>query len=110
MRILSNTDQSISQLLSDLPKVFSTPEIRVHVPEKEKLQQVEQAVQYLSSRFESLTIDGVRAVMHGGWGLVRASNTGPELIIRAEGPSPEALDRIKKELELSLRPLVIPWE
>ncbi len=110
MRILSNTDQSISQLLSDLPKVFSTPEIRVHVPEKEKLQKVEQAVQYLSSRFESLTIDGVRAVMHGGWGLVRASNTGPELIIRAEGPSPEALDHIKKELELSLRPLIIPWE
>jgi len=110
MRILSNSDQSISEMLADLPKVCSTPEIRVHVPEAQKFQQVEQAVQYLSSRFESLTIDGVRAVMHGGWGLVRASNTGPELIIRAEGPSLEALERIKKELESALKPLVIPWE
>lgn len=110
MRILSHTDQSLSQLLSDLPKVYSTPEIRVHVPEKEKLQKVEQAIQYLTSRFDSLTIDGIRAVMHGGWGLVRASNTGPELIIRAEGPSPEALNRIKKELESALKPLTIPWE
>jgi len=110
MRILSNSDQTLSMMLSDLPKVFSTPEIRVHVPEEKKFQQVEQAVQYLSSRFESLTIDGVRAVMHGGWGLVRASNTGPELIIRAEGPSLEALDRIKKELSFALKSLSIPWE
>lgn len=109
MRILSHSNQSLSALLSDLPKVYSTPEIRVHVPEALKFQQVEQAVQYLSSRFESLTIDGVRAVMYGGWGLVRASNTGPELIIRAEGPSPEALEKIKDTLSDSLQPLVIPW-
>jgi len=110
MRILSNTNQSLSQLLSDLPKVYSTPEIRVHIPEKKKIQKVIQANLYLTSRFESLTIDGVRAVMYGGWGLVRASNTGPELIIRAEGPSPEALKQIQKELDIALKPLIIPWE
>jgi phosphomannomutase / phosphoglucomutase len=89
--------------------MFSTPEIRVHVPDEDKTKTVQQAHSYLSSRFEYLDIDGIRAKMHDGWGLVRASNTGPELIIRAEGPSQEKLELIKNELNKALAPLDIPW-
>jgi phosphomannomutase / phosphoglucomutase len=109
LRILSNSDQPLSVLLADLPRLFSTPEIRVHVPEEEKVMFVKQAHAYLSARFEYIDIDGIRAKMHGGWGLVRASNTGPELIIRAEGPDLENLEAIKQEINLALEPLNIPW-
>jgi phosphomannomutase/phosphoglucomutase len=109
LRILSNTNKSLSELLADLPSMFSTPEIRVHVPDEDKTKTVQQAHSYLSSRFEYLDIDGIRAKMHDGWGLVRASNTGPELIIRAEGPSQEKLELIKNELNKALAPLDIPW-
>jgi phosphomannomutase / phosphoglucomutase len=109
IRILSNTDKTLSELLSDLPKAFTTPEIRVKVAEDDKKKMVSQALQYLGSRYDHLDIDGVRAKMHGGWGLVRASNTGPELIIRAEGPNQEKLEMIKEEINRSLEPLKIPW-
>ncbi len=109
IRILSNTDKTLSELLSDLPKAFTTPEIRVKVAEDDKKKMVSQALQYLGSRYDHLDIDGVRAKMHGGWGLVRASNTGPELIIRAEGPNQEKLEMIKEEINHSLEPLKIPW-
>ncbi len=109
LRILSNSSLSLSDMLADLPQVFSTPEIRIKVLEQEKNAWVEKARKYLSSKHESLEIDGVRSLMHGGWGLVRASNTGPELIVRAEGPSENQLEEIKHELEKALSPLVISW-
>jgi phosphomannomutase / phosphoglucomutase len=109
LRILSNSQKTLSELLADLPPIFSTPEIRVHVAEEQKSKMVQKAHAYLSSRFEYLDIDGIRAKMHDGWGLVRASNTGPELIIRAEGPSQQKLEAIKNELNHALDPLHIPW-
>lgn len=109
LRILSNSQQPLSRLLEDLPRLYSTPEIRVHVPEEEKANYVKKAHTYLSSRYEYIDIDGIRAKMHGGWGLVRASNTGPELIIRAEGPNLEKLEEIKNELNRALEPLNLDW-
>jgi len=50
-----------------------------------------------------IDVDGARVLFAGGWGLVRASNTQPALVLRAEGTTPEDLARIKAALEQALR-------
>jgi phosphomannomutase len=109
MRILSNSDQSISEMLSDLPKVYSTPEIRVKTTESEKFKLVEKAKAYFASKYKILDIDGVRAQIEDGWGLIRASNTAPEIIVRCEARTEERLNFIKSEIEKSLPSLSIKW-
>ncbi|MCK5848318.1 MAG: phosphomannomutase/phosphoglucomutase [Caldisericia bacterium] len=103
LRILSNTQKNLSSLLSNLEKTYVTPEIRVKVTEETKFQLVENAKKYLGAKYEALTIDGVRAIIKDGWGLIRASNTGPVLVMRAEAKTQENLDFIKKELENALK-------
>jgi phosphomannomutase / phosphoglucomutase len=110
IRILSNTDKSISELLSDLPKVFSTPEVHVIVTENTKNDLVEKAKKYLASKFEINPIDGVRAKILDGWGLIRASNTTPEIIVRCESRTIENLNLIKGEIEQALSPVKIYWD
>jgi phosphomannomutase/phosphoglucomutase len=110
VRILSNSDQSISEMLSNLPTVYSTPEIRIKVSEKEKFEMVNNAKKYLSKEYAINDIDGVRVNITDGWGLIRASNTGPELILRAEAGSFLNLEIIQKKLEEALDPLKINWK
>lgn len=110
IRILSNSEMTISEMLSDLPPVFSTPEIRVKVTEKEKFNIVNKAKTRLSKDFAINDIDGVRVTIKSGWGLIRASNTGPEIIIRAEANSEEDLLAIQSSLEQALDPYLIPWK
>ncbi len=93
--ILTNTEQPLSKLLSDLPKRVSTPEIRVDCPEQVKFKIVDRAKQ-LFSEFETNTIDGVRVTFDKGWGLVRASNTQPVLVMRFEADNQENLNRYQK--------------
>jgi phosphomannomutase/phosphoglucomutase len=109
IRILSNSNQSISEMLSDLPKVYSTPEIRVKTTDKEKFDLVERAKVYFASKYKILDIDGVRAQIDDGWGLIRASNTAPEIIVRCEARTEEKLNFIKSEIEHSLSSLHIKW-
>lgn len=66
--------------------------------DENKFQVVEQVLQHFRTRYEVLDVDGARILFPEGWGLVRASNTGPELIVRCEGSTPEALEKIKIEL------------
>ncbi len=98
LRILSHSDKDLTQLLSDVTKYYTTPEIRVKSSDENKFQVVEQVLQHFRSRYEVLDVDGARILFPEGWGLVRASNTGPELIVRCEGSTPEALEGIKREL------------
>jgi phosphomannomutase/phosphomannomutase/phosphoglucomutase len=100
LRILSHTDSDINQLLSDVPKYYSTPELRIKTTEQEKFKVVERVRSYFGShcQYEIIDIDGARILFPNGWGLVRASNTGPELIVRCEGNTPEALEKIVQEL------------
>ncbi|HEX3026173.1 MAG TPA: phosphomannomutase/phosphoglucomutase [Clostridia bacterium] len=108
LRILSNTGDSLHQLLSGLPKSFATPEIRVPCKEEEKNAYVEKArVELRKFALDTIEVDGVRARFNDGWGLVRASNTGPELIVRCEGKTKEACQKIKQVISQSLRPLNI---
>jgi phosphomannomutase/phosphoglucomutase len=96
---LSKSGRKVSQILSDVPKTYSTPEIRVDCPEAVKFKVVEQAQEYFSSHFSAVTVDGVRVLFDDGWGLVRASNTQPVLVLRFEANSPERLEEIRALME-----------
>ncbi len=98
LRILSNCEQDITALLADVPKYYSTPEIRVKSSDEEKFQVVDKVLKHFQSRYQVIDVDGARILFPNGWGLVRASNTGPELILRCEGKTPEDLEMIKNEL------------
>jgi phosphomannomutase/phosphoglucomutase len=82
-----------------VPKTFSTPEIRVDCPEEKKFAVVEKVTQYFRERFSVIDIDGVRVLFGDGWGLVRASNTQPVLVLRFEALSPNRLEEIKNIVE-----------
>lgn len=85
-------------MLADIPRYYSTPEIRVASSDEAKFAIVDQVTRHFRERYQIIDVDGARILFPGGWGLVRASNTGPELIVRCEGNTPEALDKIKSEL------------
>lgn len=110
IEILAEKRQPLSGLLSDLPKMSSTPEIRKDCPDDKKFAVVER----LKERFEALrshpspdampirdliTLDGVRVVFEDGWGLVRASNTQPALVLRFEAKTPVQMDKIRRFVE-----------
>ena len=105
LRILSNTDKKLSELLSDVPKYFSTPELRVACPDEEKFDKVRAVKQYFEGKYPIIDVDGARVIFPDGWGLVRSSNTGPELIVRCESKSEEGLDNIKAQIQEALLPL-----
>lgn len=95
LEILTRTDAPLSTLLADLPPTFSTPEIRVECADEEKFTIVEQVKVEFQRAYEVITIDGARVVFADGWGLVRASNTQPALVLRFEATTPERLDAIQ---------------
>lgn len=105
LRILSNTDKKLSELLADVPKYYSTPELRVPCPDEEKFDKVEAVKRYFQDKYPIIDVDGARVIFPDGWGLVRSSNTGPELIVRCEATSKDGLDKIKNEIQKALLPL-----
>ncbi|MEN6327917.1 MAG: phosphomannomutase/phosphoglucomutase [Syntrophomonas sp.] len=105
LRILSHSQQGITELLADVPVYYSTPELRVKSDDITKFEIVEEVITHFRDLFEVLDIDGARILFPGGWGLVRASNTGPALIIRCEAKTPQNLKIIKTMLFGFLRSL-----
>ncbi|MDP3909314.1 MAG: phosphomannomutase/phosphoglucomutase [Gemmatimonadales bacterium] len=89
----------LSRLLADLPRTFATPELRVDCPDERKFDVVERAARYFASRYTVSTLDGVRITFPDGWGLLRASNTQPALVMRFEAATPEALAAYRREVE-----------
>ncbi|SDG46977.1 phosphomannomutase [Thermoanaerobacter thermohydrosulfuricus] len=103
LRILSNTDKSLSELLADVPKYPATPEIRLECDDEKKFDVVKGVTEYFKEKgYDIIDVDGARVLFDEGWGLVRASNTGPELIVRCEAKTKEKLEEIKKELSEAL--------
>jgi phosphomannomutase/phosphoglucomutase len=96
LELLSRTDRPLSTLLEDVPRTFSTPEIRMDCPEDVKFEVVRRAQSFFSSRYQAVTVDGVRVTFPDGWGLVRASNTQPLLVLRFEAKTPERLREIER--------------
>ncbi len=78
--------------LADLPPTFATPEIRVDCDDERKFAIVAEAAEYFAARYPVNTIDGVRISLPDGWGLLRASNTQPVLVLRFEATTAEARD------------------
>src|SRR5512141_691196 len=98
--ILAKEGRPLSALLSDLPPVVSTPEIRVDCPDEIKFRVVEEVARIVAPQArEVIGVDGIRALFDGGWGLVRASNTQPVLVLRFEGRDETAVGRIRGVME-----------
>jgi len=96
--ILSNTNQKITEMLADVPKTFTTPEIRVDCPDEEKFEIVKKITADFKKEYDVIDIDGARVIFNGGWGLIRASNTQPVLVVRFEAETEEKLEDFKKIL------------
>jgi phosphomannomutase / phosphoglucomutase len=113
VEILAKTGKPLSSLIADLPVTSVTPEIRVDIPDTIKFELVklvqDRLAGYAKSRQpigpnkfivrEVVTIDGVRAIFEDGWGLIRASNTQPALVLRFEAGSPDRLAAIRAAVE-----------
>jgi phosphomannomutase/phosphoglucomutase len=94
--LVSRQDKKLSELLSDIPIYHATPEIRAETESDEiKFMIAEKARAYFSKEYEVNDIDGVRILFGDGWGLVRASNTQPVIVLRFEARTPERRDEIQ---------------
>jgi phosphomannomutase / phosphoglucomutase len=102
LEILADTGKTIGELLADVPKTFNTPEIRVEMPDNVKFKVVERVTDYFRQREKVIDIDGARVLFGDGWGLVRASNTQPALVLRFEALSEERLAEIRHIVESAL--------
>ena len=103
LEILANSTQSLSMLLADLPKTVSTPEIRVECADERKFLIAQKATEYFRRHYEVIDIDGVRVQFPEGWGLIRASNTQPALVLRFEATSDAKLNEYRALVENKLR-------
>ncbi len=103
VEIASNTDIPVSRFLEDQPKMFNTPEIHFSVPEEKKFAIVDKIRdEFIAEGYEAIDIDGVRVTFKDGWGLCRASNTTPVLVLRYEAETEERMNEIKDLFELKL--------
>jgi phosphomannomutase/phosphoglucomutase len=98
LEIVASGPGALSSHLADLPETFTTPEIRVECDDERKFASVAEAAAHFAARYPVNTIDGVRMEYPDGWGLLRASNTQPVLVLRFEATSPEARDRHRAEV------------
>jgi phosphomannomutase/phosphoglucomutase len=99
IELLSKTDKRLSQLLDDVPETHITPEIRVDCPDEIKFEVVAKVKEELRKDHLVIDVDGVRVKFNDGWGLVRASNTQPVLVLRFEASSEKRLQEIKRLFE-----------
>jgi len=106
VELLSRGTRTLAELAAELPVTINTPEIRIDCPDDRKFAVVAAVTAALRAdpRVESVVdIDGVRARLAGGWGLVRASNTQPALVMRCEASSPERLAEIRALIEAAVK-------
>lgn len=101
-RIVAGGDRPLSALAAELPRYPSTPETRVPCADAVKFEVVERLRRHFASAHEVVAVDGARVLFGDGWGLVRASNTEPVLVLRCEGTDEAALARIQAEMERAL--------
>jgi phosphomannomutase/phosphoglucomutase len=108
VRILSRSDATIPQMLADVTKYYATPEMRLECPDDRKFQVVDEVSRLFRDRYDTIDVDGVRVLFGDGWGLLRASNTQPVLVVRFEARTPERLEAIQAEVlaELAKYPYV----
>jgi len=100
LEIVSRDGKSVLELLSDMPRTVYTPELRIDCPDALKFAVIERVRAELADRGEINALDGVRVTYpDGAWSLVRASNTGPVLVMRFEASTEERLSAIRTDVE-----------
>jgi len=99
IEIVAKSGQALSAQLAGVPKMVSTPEIRVDCPDEIKFDLVQRVAQHFKSKYKTLDIDGVRVLFSDGWGLLRASNTQPVLVMRFEAANEHLLKQYQSEVE-----------
>jgi phosphomannomutase/phosphoglucomutase len=103
LELLARASQPLSALLADLPKSVSTPEIRVECPDEKKFKVAAQATEFFRKHYPVIDVDGVRIQFPEGWGLVRASNTQPALVLRFEAVNAQKLEEYREIVERKLK-------
>lgn len=98
LEIVSADRGGLKRLLADLPQTYTTPELRLDCAEEKKFALVEKAAKHFSKLYPVNPIDGVRMTFPKGWGLVRASNTQPVLVLRFEATDPDTRDAYQREV------------
>jgi len=111
VELLTQSDKTLAQLYDTLPVLRNTPEIRMTCPDDVKFEVVKRAVAWFRERYPIVDVDGVRVMFQEGgknvgWGLVRASNTGPVLVLRFEADSDKRLAEIKNLVESRLKQIM----
>ncbi len=105
LRYVASTGKTLAELVDTIPKYHSTPEIRLPCPDEKKFQVVETLKQEFSGRYRIIDIDGVRVEFGDGWGLARASNTQPVVVVRFEARSEARLEEIRSTFMEPLKAL-----
>ena len=101
--LVSRAGRPLGELVDAFPQYVSTPEIRVEVSETTKFDIVRRAIDHFRAKHEVIDVDGARVQFNGGWGLLRASNTQPVLVLRYEAKSDAQLAVIQNTMEGWLR-------
>ena len=99
MEIVARSGRPLSAQLEGVPVMITTPEIRVDCPDEVKFEVVHRVAEHFRSRYDVVDIDGVRVLFPHGWGLVRASNTQPVLVLRFEATTQEQVTQYQQEVE-----------
>ena len=99
LELVARDGRPLSRMLDGIPRTYASPEIRFDFPEEKKFRAVELAKERLRKHGKTIEVDGVRLVVDGGWGLVRASNTQPLLVLRWEATSEARLREIQRLIE-----------
>jgi phosphomannomutase / phosphoglucomutase len=103
LEILTHDKRRLSQLLADVPKTYSTPELRVDTVEEKKFELVTRVAEALrKDKLSLIEVDGVRVTFPDGWGLIRASNTQAILVLRFEAQTESRLNEIRRMVETKL--------
>jgi phosphomannomutase/phosphoglucomutase len=95
--ILAKSNRSIAEIFGDFPESFSTPELNITVTDENKFEIIDRFMANSNIDGDKILIDGLRVNFDDGWGLLRASNTTPKLVLRFEGDTEESMNRIQNE-------------
>ena len=102
LEIVADSDIPVSRFLEDWPKLYSTPEIRRDCPDEIKFEVVAKVRDQFRAKYQVVDVDGMRVIIPGGWGLLRASNTQPVVVLRFEADSPARLEEIRSAVDVAL--------
>ena len=99
MEVVASSGRPLSAQTTDLPAMVTTPEIRVDTSDEVKFDVVTRVRDHFKRTHQVKDVDGARVLFREGWGLVRASNTQPVLVMRFEARTPELLNEYRQQME-----------